>query len=126
MNDGEDHWGLDVKVGFDGKPRQPLESANLSQGQEVMTGLFLVLAALNTVGATPILLLDELMSTLDEVNAPLVLRSLKMAQAQCLVATPHIRPQADVIADVVWGFQPMSETAMFAPPVAVLVRRSDV
>lgn len=125
-NDGEDHWGLEVKIGFDGKSRQTLESANLSQGQEVMTGLFLVLAALNAVGATPILLLDELMSTLDEVNAPLVLRSLKATQVQCLVATPHVRPQADAIADVIWGFQPMPETANYASPVAVLVRRSEL
>ena len=120
----DDNWGLEVRVGFHDKPRLSLENAPLSQGQEVMTGLFLVLAALQTVRATPILLLDELMSTLDEVNAPLVLSRLQMAGAQCFVATPHIRPQADAISDVVWVLQPRVEGDSHAPPVGMLTRGS--
>lgn len=120
----EDHWGLEVKIGFDAKPMQSLETAYLSQGQGVMTGLFLILAALQAVRATPILLLDELMSTLDEFNAPLVLEQLRITGAQCFVATPHIRPQADSIADAIWALQPRQEEQTYAPPVGVLVRRA--
>jgi chromosome segregation protein len=124
-NDAEDHWALQVRIGFGGKLRQELESASLSQGQEVITGLFLVLAALQAVRATPILLLDELMSTLDEYYAPLVLDQLRVTDAQCFVATPHVRPQADAIADAIWAFQPRAEDAPYAPPVGVLTRRLD-
>lgn len=123
--DDQDHWSLRVRVGFHDKPRQDIESAPLSQGQEVVTGLFLVLAALQAVKATPILLLDELMSTLDEVIAPLVLQQLKLTDAQCFVATPHIRPQADAIADAIWALQPRTEGELYAPPVGVLTRRRD-
>ena len=119
----EDLWQMDVLVGYHGKDRQPWEAAPLSQGQEVMTGLLLVLAALQAVGATPILLLDELMSTLDEVNAPLVLEQLRQVRAQCFVATPHFRPQADTLADVIWMLQPRQPGIDYAPPVGVIVRR---
>lgn len=122
-SDEQDHWSLRVRVGFHQKPRQDLENAPLSQGQEVVTGLFLVLAALQAVKATPILLLDELMSTLDEVIAPLVLEQLRVTEAQCFVATPHIRPQADAIADVIWALQPRVQSEPYAPPVGVLTRR---
>ncbi len=119
----DDVWHMQVRIGFHGKERQSWELAPLSQGQEVMTGLLLVLAALKAVEATPILLLDELMSTLDEVNAPLVLQQLRITGAQCFVATPHIRPQADVIADVIWSLRPRHREHLLAPPIAALVRQ---
>lgn len=116
-------WHMHVRIGFHGKERQSWELAPLSQGQEVMTGLLLVLAALKAVEATSILLLDELMSTLDEVNAPLVLQQLRVTGAQCFVATPHVRPQADVIADVIWSLRPRHREHLHAPPIAALVRQ---
>lgn len=119
----EDMWHMHVRIGFHGKERQSWELAPLSQGQEVMTGLLLVLAALKAVEATSILLLDELMSTLDEVNAPLVLQQLRVTGAQCFVATPHVRPQADVIADVIWSLRPRHREHLHAPPIAALVRQ---
>lgn len=121
----EDVWHMQVRIGFHGKERQSWELAPLSQGQEVMTGLLLVLAALKAVEATPILLLDELMSTLDEVNAPLVLQQLRITGTQCFVATPHIRPQADVIADVIWSLRPRHREHLHAPPIAALVRQKE-
>ncbi len=120
--DDRDNWHMNVRIGFHEKPAYPLEDAPLSQGQKVMTGLFLVLSALQAVGATPILLLDELMSTLDEINAPSVLDGLRSTGAQCLVATPHIRPQADAVADALWALQPLADGGDHAPPVGVLVR----
>jgi len=122
QDDAQDNWHMGVRIGFHEKPMHSLEDAPLSQGQQVMTGLFLVLAALQAVQSTPILLLDELMSTLDEVNAPIVLDGLRRAGAQCLIATPHIRPQADIVADVLWALQPIAEGQSYAPPVGVLVR----
>ncbi|HNT75679.1 MAG TPA: ATP-binding protein [Anaerolineae bacterium] len=122
QDDAQDNWHMEVRIGFHDKPLRSLEDAPLSQGQQVITGLFLVLAALQAVQSTPILLLDELMSTLDEVNAPIVLDGLRRTGAQCLIATPHIRPQADAVADVLWALQPITEGQPYAPPVGVLVR----
>ena len=65
------------------------------------------------------------MSTLDEYYAPLVLDQLRVTDAQCFVATPHVRPQADAIADAIWAFQPRAEGAPYAPPVGVLRRKRD-
>lgn len=102
VQQGEDinEWGLEVRVGFDGKNILPLSVAPLSRGQEVITSLYLVLAALRTVRATPILVLDELMSLLDESNAPKVLSGLKETGVQSFVATPHNRYWAYTQADV--------------------------
>lgn len=124
-DDAQDNWHMSVRVGFHHKPMQALENAPLSQGEQVITGLFLVLAALQAVRATPILLLDELMSTLDEINAPIVLEGLRRTGAQCFIATPHIRPQADAIADVLWALQPLNEGQSYAPTVGVLVRNQE-
>lgn len=126
QDDDQDNWHMEVRIGFHDKPQRPLEDAPLSQGQQVIAGLFLVLAALQAVQSTPILLLDELMSTLDEVNAPIVLDGLRRTGAQCLIATPHIRPQADAVADVLWALQPITEGQPYAPPVGVLVRGNEV
>jgi chromosome segregation ATPase len=120
-----DDWSLDIRIGFDGKARLPLSSAPLSRGQEVLTGLYLVLAALRAVKATPILILDELMSLLDERNAPRVLAGLRDAGVQCFVATPQSRPGADEFADVMWGFFKRPETELYAPPIAVVARREN-
>jgi chromosome segregation ATPase len=116
-------WGLEVRIGFDGKQRESLSSAPLSRGQEVLTSLYLVLAALRTVHATPILVLDELMSLLDERNAPKVLAGLKETRVQCFVATPQSRSGADEQADVLWGFSCKESHESLAPAIAVLVRR---
>ncbi len=118
-----DDWGLDVRIGFDGKPRASLPNAPLSRGQEVLTGLYLVLAALRTVHATPVLLLDELMSFLDERNAPRVMAGLRETGVQCFVATPQSRPEADEHADVLWGFSCKEPGQEDAPPIVVIVRR---
>jgi len=118
-----DEWGLDVRIGFDGKPRASLPNAPLSRGQEVLTGLYLVLAALRTVHATPVLLLDELMSFLDERNAPRVMAGLRETGVQCFVATPQSRPEADEHADVLWGFSCKEPGQEDAPPIVVIVRR---
>lgn len=120
-----DNWSLDIRIGFDGKNKQPLSSAPLSRGQEVLTGLYLVLAALRAVKATPILILDELMSLLDERNAPRVLAGLRDAHVQCFVATPQSRPGADEFSDVMWGFFKRAETEDYAPPVAVMAHRHE-
>lgn len=118
-------WGLDVRIGFDGKSKQPLSSAPLSRGQEVLTGLYLVLSALRAVHATPILLLDELMSLLDEENVPRVLAGLRETGVQCFVATPQSRSGADEHADVLWGFSSKGTDQEYAAPLAVMVRRED-
>ena len=118
-----DDWGLDVRIGFDGKPREALPNASLSRGQEVLTGLYLVLAALRTVHATPVLLLDELMSLLDEENAPRVMAGLRETGVQCFVATPQSRPEADEHSDVLWGFSCKERDQQDAPPIVVIVRR---
>lgn len=116
-------WGLEVRIGFDGKPRESLSSAPLSRGQEVLTSLYLVLAALRTVHATPILVLDELMSLLDEQNAPNVLAGLRETKVQCFIATPQSRFGADEQADVLWGFSCKASHESLAPAIAVLVSR---
>jgi chromosome segregation ATPase len=117
-------WSLDVLIGFDGKNRLPLAEAPLSRGQEVLTSLYLVLAALRTVHATPILLLDELMSLLDESNAPKVLAGLKQTGVQSFVATPQYRYEANGEADILWGFSKKQPDQGEAPAIAVLVRRT--
>ena len=89
----------------------------------MLTGLYLVLAALRTVHATPILLLDELMSFLDERNAPRVMAGLRETGVQCFVATPQSRPEADEHADVLWGFSCKEPDQEDAPPIVVIVRR---
>jgi chromosome segregation ATPase len=117
-----DDWSLEVRVGFNNKRINSLAQAYLSRGQSVLTSLFLVLAALRAIGAAPILILDELMSLLDEANAPLVLESLRSTEAQCFVATPQSRAGLENYADVLWGFQQKAEDKPDAPPVAVVVK----
>lgn len=123
-SDDVNDWSLEVRIGFDGKNRLPLSEAPLSRGQEVLTSLYLVLAALRTVRATPILLLDELMSLLDESNAPKVLAGLKETGVQSFVATPQNRYEANEEASVLWGFSRKETNQGEAPAIAVLVRRT--
>jgi chromosome segregation ATPase len=117
-----DDWSLEVRVGFNNKRVTSLAHAYLSRGQSVLTSLFLVLSALRAIGAAPILILDELMSLLDEANAPLVLESLRSTDAQCFVATPQSRAGLENYADILWGFQQKAEDKPDAPPVAVVVK----
>lgn len=100
-----------------------LLEAPLSRGQEVLTSLYLVLAALRAVHATPILLLDELVALLDESNAPKVLAGLRETGVQAFVATPQNRLGANEEADVLWGFSRKGTNQVEAPAIAVLVRR---
>jgi hypothetical protein len=53
-----------------------------------------------------------------------VLQGLRSTGAQCLVATPHIRPQADAVADALWALEPLGEGERYAAPVGVLVRNN--
>ena len=123
--DDMSEWSLDVRIGFDGKNRVVLADAPLSRGQEVITSLYLVLAALRAVRATPILLLDELVALLDETNAPRVLQGLRETGVQAFVATPQVRLRTDAEADVIWGFSRKRKDMDEAPPIEVMIRRPE-
>jgi chromosome segregation ATPase len=124
--DDQDHWVMLVRVGYNDKDPEPLETARLSQGEKVVTGLFIVLAALRAVDAAPLLVLDEFLGTLDDVNATLVFQRLREAGAQSFIASPHVRPRVYALADTLWQFSPRREGEPLAPPVAAEDRRRPV
>jgi chromosome segregation ATPase len=125
LHDADDHWALNVSVGYHGKPMEPLEVAPLSTGERIFTGLYMVLAALRAADAEPLLILDELFGTLDKANGLLVLQRLRETGAQSFVAAADANPAVLPALDAVWRFYPKAENAEFAPPIVVQARKRE-
>jgi chromosome segregation ATPase len=119
MHDNEDHWALNVSVGYHGKTPEPLEVAPLSSGERIFTGLYMVLSALRAADAEPILVLDELFGTLSPGHALLTAQRLRETGVQTFIAAPDIHPNVLPAMDAVWRFYPKADDADYAPPVVI-------
>lgn len=125
MHDADDHWALNVSVGYHGKPMEPLEIAPLSTGERIFTGLYMVLSALRAADAEPLLILDELFGTLDKANGLLVLQRLRETGAQSFVAAADANPAVLPALDAVWRFYPKAENAQYAPQIVIQARKRE-
>jgi hypothetical protein len=116
-----DEAGIDVRMGFDGKPPAPLGDPSFSGGQQVIMGMILLMAMAETEGQG-FFMLDEPFAHLSLDRVDDVGRFLKSTRAQFILTAPTTldRGQLDPASLVIVLYKKRAGED-HAPPPSVLV-----